>query len=103
MCCSACTIGKFQVHLYLPDRLVLLSELPEALRRMAGQPLNDVASGLLKVVGSQQLETRHEPSKVVGDARLNETVYAALLVELDVRNLAAENVRKCRGNLCMNR
>jgi hypothetical protein len=103
MCCSACTIGKFQVHLYLPDRLVLLSELPEALRRMAGQPLNDVASGLLKVVGSQQLETRHEPGKVVGDARLNETVYAALLVELDVRNLAAENFGKNSSNLCVNR
>jgi hypothetical protein len=103
MRCSTCTIGKFQVHLYLPDRLVLLSELPEAPGRMAGQPLNDVASSLLKVVGSQQLETRHKPGKVVGDARLDKTVYAALLVELDVRDLAAENVGKNSGNLCVNR
>jgi hypothetical protein len=70
---------------------------------MAGQPLNDIASSLLKVIGSQQLETRHEPGKVVGDARLNETVYAALLVELDVRNLAAENFGKNSSNLCVNR
>jgi hypothetical protein len=70
---------------------------------MAGQPLNDVASGLLKVVGSQQLEPRHKPGKIVGDARLDKTVYAALLVELDVRNLAAENFGKNSGNLCVNR
>jgi hypothetical protein len=66
---------------------------------VASQSLHDIASSLLEVVGGQQLETRHELGEVVGDAGLDEAVDAALLVELDVLDLAAEHVGESGGDL----
>jgi hypothetical protein len=94
-----CTTGEFLLRLCIPDRLVLLSELLEALGRVAGQSLHNVAGGFLEVVGGQQLETRYEIGEVVRDAGLDETVDAALFVELDVLDLAAEDVGESRSNL----